>query len=71
MIRGSNWVGVVSDFAMLYLGDGAIYHYNNCMYIVLSSVCLCLSVCFYILSVFTALWRINVFNRKSWAFDCN
>jgi len=28
---------------------------------VLSSVCLCLSVCFYILSVFTALWQINVF----------
>jgi len=27
----------------------------NCMYMVLSSVCLCLSVCFYILSVFYCL----------------
>ena len=25
MIGGSNWDGVVSDIAMLYLGDGARY----------------------------------------------
>ena len=31
------------------------------MYIVLLFVCLCLCVCFYILSVFTAIWRTNVF----------
>ena len=52
----------------------------NCMYMVLSSVCLCLSVCFYLSSViFTALWRINMFIitlfvsklRKTWGFRPN
>jgi len=39
----------------------------NCMYMVLSSVCLCLSIFTYCL-FFTALWRINVFinSKPKW-----